>query len=837
MLTKLIFKSLWIDFRSSASFIIALSVGLIGLSVIFSARTAIEFHMAQRAQEILGADLSISARRLFNDQEKQQIKNLISEHPHYNIYSLFTMAASDSASKLSYLKAITPEEHPFYGELSDEKNRPLDFSPSEKRPVIYGDQQLFEQLNAKAGDLIKIGSRSFVLKGPIFKDSSQGFRFSALAPKAYIEKEQLKQTGLIGFGSTVSENIYVKIKDKNTLLLLQKEIGQKLSDTSIRITTADEAAKSSIRALSYLGDYLGLISLVGFLLSALGAGFIFFESLSKQLKIFSIYQSLGLSRFRSLVYLIAQVLCLSFIASFLSFLISLPLFKVISHVLLSQFEFSTALKLNPLLFLWLFGLSFMSALIMSLPHLWALIKSPMRNLLDASLQGVTLKKSGVVILTLSTLFILMVSFLLSRSFKISLFFTFGLMIIFFFVGALGTGLTSLLNRWQLRSYFKVAFQEMNGKKSTQVILFAVITLSILMLDSIKQIEHSLQQQLAVSDKKDIPSYFLFDIQDEQVEPLKASVEKVGLTLLQASPMVRAKMISINSEAYEVVNDESRFETREEEEEARFRNRGLNLSYRAHLQPGETLIEGKDFEGHYSPDEPVQLSVESDYARRVNISLGDRVQMDIQGFPVEGVVKNLRRVSWTTFLPNFFVITQPGLLEDAPKTWLAGLSRGEPSAVGFAVRELNKSFPNVSFVNLDEVITQIQEITGQMSQALVLTALLVLIAGLFILFSVSRFHFFESQKDLNLLKVLGANSSYLSKKIFVEQITLTLTCLTLGLGGSATFSWMILDKVFETPLFWTYQTPLILSVGLLLLATFMTFLVRRWSQRTSPKQFL
>lgn len=793
--------------------------------------------MGQKAQEILGADLSISARRVFNDNEKQQIQNLVSAHPQYRVYSLFTMATSESASKLSYIKAIDPERYPFYGELSEQNNQKLDFNLSEKHPVIYGDQQFFEQLNSKNGDLIKIGSKSFILRGPITKDSSQGFRFSALAPKAYIETKQLSQTGLIGFGSTISESINIKLANKEELLKLQKNLQGNLSDTSIRITTSDEAAKNSIRALSYLGDYLGLISLVGFLLSALGAGFIFFESLSKQLKVFSIYQSLGLGRVRSIFYLISQVLILSFIASFISFIVSFPLFKALSHLLLNQFEFSTALKINPLLFLWLFILSFVSALIISLPHLLALFKSPMRSLLDESIQAVTFKRSGVVIFSIATIFILCISFLLSRSIKISLFFTLGLIATFFSVGALGTGLTALLNRWSLRGYVKVAFQEMNGKKTTQVILFAVITLSILMLDSIKQIEHSLQQQLTVSEKNDIPSYFLFDIQDEQLGPLKSNVEKVGLSLLQASPMIRAKMISINNQAYEVVNDENRFETREEEEEARFRNRGLNLSYRAHLQTGESIISGNKLSEQYNPKEPIELSVESDYARRVNISLGDKVQMDIQGLPVEGVVKNLRRVSWTTFLPNFFVIAQPGFLEEAPKTWLAGLSRGDSSAISSAIRELNKKFPNISFVNLDEVINQIQEITGQMSQALVLTALLVLIAGLFILFSISRFHFFESQKDLNLLKILGANSSYLSKKVFIEQVTLTLTCLTLGLGGSSLFSWMILDKVFETPLFWTYQTPLILSIGLFLLATLMTLLVRQWSRRTNPKQFL
>ncbi len=212
-------------------------------------------------------------------------------------------------------------------------------------------------------------------------------------------------------------------------------------------------------------------------------------------------------------------------------------------------------------------------------------------------------------------------------------------------------------------------------------------------------------------------------------------------------------------------------------------------------------------------------------------------MDIQGLMVEGVVKNLRRVSWTTFLPNFFVIAQPGYLEDAPKTWLAGLSRGDDAKLKPALSRLNKEFPNVSFVNLDEVIKKIREITGQMSYALFLSALLVLIAGLFILLSVSRFHFFESQKDLNLLKILGADSKFLAKKVALEQATLVLICLALGLGGSFILSYQLLERLFETKLHWSFETPVILTLGLILLSALMTFLAHRWSQSTNPKSFL
>ncbi|NCN41679.1 FtsX-like permease family protein [bacterium] len=836
MLFKLILKSLWSEFKESFTVILALSIGLVGLSLVFSSRSAVESTMAAKAQEILSADLSLSARRMFSDSEKEQILELIKPNHHQSAYSLFTMASSKNGSKLTYIKAVE-RSYPFYGKLRDSKDQKLEFASTDSKPVLYGDQQLFDQLKVKEGDLVKVGTQNFLVKSQVTEDSTQGFRFSALAPKAYILKEDLSKTGLVEFGSTISETIYVKQPNPEDLLALKIKLETGIADTSIRVSTAAEAAQSSVRALRYLSDYLGLIALAGFLLASLGAGFVFFESLNKQLRIFSIFQSLGLTRRLSVFLLLLQIFALSFVASFLSLIVSAPLFALISQLLLNQFSIDAQFTLSPSLLSVVFFLAFSSSLLMSLPHFIALFKAPMRALLDFEQFQVLRSKSLPILFGVSLLFVFLVGTFLSRSLKISFFFTIGILVVFVLVGGLGSLILKFISRLPLKSWAKVALSEMNGKRVTQLILISVTSISILLVDAVNQIENSLQAQLNVSNQEEVPDYFLFDIQEEQIEDLEKKVTTEGLKLLSPSPMIRAKMLSINGQSYEVSSDESRFETREQEEEARFRNRGLNLSYRSDLQTGEKLIEGSPLSPHSSPDRLAELSVESDYARRVNLGVGDTVEMDVQGLRIVGRVKNLRRVAWTTFRPNFFVIIQPGVLESAPKTWLAGVSRGEPEETKNVLSLLDRDFPNVSYVDLDQVIMKVQEITGQMSQALLMTATLVLITGLFILLSTSRFHFLQSRKDLNLIKILGADSKFLMKKTLTEQFTLAGLCLFFGLGGSALLSAGIADRVFQTEFYWGYKTPALLFVGMLGIALFVSFLSLRWSQKTSPKEFL
>ena len=107
---------------------------------------------------------------------------------------------------------------------------------------------------------------------------------------------------------------------------------------------------------------------------------------------------------------------------------------------------------------------------------------------------------------------------------------------------------------------------------------------------------------------------------------------------------------------------------------RLRNRSLNLSSRQRLSASETLIKGRDFSGVYDQNKNpvVEASLEKRYAKRLNLDIGDHFKVDIMGLEVEAKVINTRKVRWSSFQPNFFILFQPGLLEEAPRTHLASI---------------------------------------------------------------------------------------------------------------------------------------------------------------------
>ena len=174
-----------------------------------------------------------------------------------------------------------------------------------------------------------------------------------------------------------------------------------------------------------------------------------------------------------------------------------------------------------------------------------------------------------------------------------------------------------------------------------------------------------------------------------------------------SPLIRARLVSVNGEPFQREMDDSNRQmlTREEERERRFRSRGLNVSYRPDLFNSEKIVAGTPLSNDYDFDSglPAEISIEERYASRLDLEMGDLLVFDVQGIPVEGKIVNLRQVKWNSFQPNFFILFQTGVLEDAPASFLGSVS-GLDAASRISVQtRIIKEFPNVSVIDVTRIV--------------------------------------------------------------------------------------------------------------------------------------
>jgi len=301
-----------------------------------------------------------------------------------------------------------------------------------------------------------------------------------------------------------------------------------------------------------------------------------------------------------------------------------------------------------------------------------------------------------------------------------------------------------------------------------------------------QLQSVLAREVDPPEGSTLPSLFLFDIQPEQVGPLGEHLRASGAELQRASPMVRARLTAIDGNPVRGPDAKSdnapSISGGRDREARRLHSRRYNLTYREALTSSEKLVEGRAF----SPGPPgalPELSLEVEFARSLGVEVGSHLAFDVQGIPVEGRIVNLREVRWNSFQPNFFVMFQPGVLEEAPQIYLASVPR-LPDAEREALQaSIVKRFGNVSVIDVTRSVKRLLALLEQLQWALTSTASLSLVVGLVLIFAIARDQARARRWEINLLKVLGADFAQIRKVLDIEFGVLGLLATAAGIGCS------------------------------------------------------
>ena len=332
-------------------------------------------------------------------------------------------------------------------------------------------------------------------------------------------------------------------------------------------------------------------------------------------------------------------------------------------------------------------------------------------------------------------------------------------------------------------------------------IFVSIALCSFLVGIPAQLQGGLEEQLELPERPSLPSLFLFDIQPLQVEPLAEHLAQAGSNLDRLAPMVRARLVAVKGEAVRAP-ETARSVSDDPEDSMRLRARRYNLSYRAALGPGERLLEGGDFSGSYRPESGVlaEMSLEGDFADRLGVGIGDTLDFDVQGVRLRARVVNLREVQWNSFQPNFFVILQPGVLEEAPAVFLASVPRLSAQQRDSLRESLVRDFPNISVVDVSRAVRRILGLVERLHYAIASTALLSLLVGLLLVYIIARDRAWERRWETNLLKVLGADFPRIRRVMDLEVFMLTGCAAVAGSLGSvvaaAALSGIVFGIVFS-----------------------------------------
>ncbi|MGZ3779995.1 MAG: ABC transporter permease [Pseudobdellovibrionaceae bacterium] len=796
---------------------------------------ALNTQLRLNAKSILSADLAVSSRReLTADEQSKMHAALPPGIQESDVYEFFAMLNSEKGSRLVMVKAID-KYYPFYGALylnsgsvieTDSKKDIL----SSRKAWIYS--ELSSQLGLKTGDKIKIGNLELEISDLVKTDSTQTFRSASLAPRVFIDRDLLPQSGLLKFGSTFSLAYLFKLPISNSRELiaeneLRKRLYKALPDPQISVDTPSTAGEDAGRQLKYLSDYLGLVAIVALFMSALGAAYIYRLFLSTRMKEIAILRTLGLQSSEAVGIYVVQ-------ASFLGLLTTVPTIGL-SHLILpllsrllgswTPFDLQPHITISAVLIC--FFMAVFGSFVVSLPFLVKIFDLKAAKLFSEEKFAVGEGRRRFWPFLPSAVLFYFLSVYQAHSWKIGSIFAgsmIAVILALMLIGFVSIRYAGFVNRFQ-RWVFKFSFLSLSRRATASLAIFIALGLGTLLINILPQLKNSLQSEYQVERKTRIPSLFMFDIQEEQLAGIKNILERNHVQPLGLSPMIRARILKVNGENYERKSESNGFKTREEEREARFRNRGVNLSYRQDLSDSESIVAGHSFSGLFdsSKNKYAELSVERGFADRMGFKIGDILIFDVEGVEVEGQIINFRKVKWTSFRPNFFILVQEGVLNEAPKTFIAAIPFLNEEKRNTLQNEIAKEYSNVSVVDVVRTVNEVLNTAEKMSWSLELMAALALITGYIVLFSIVRSQIKLRRWELNMLKILGASGNELVLFILTEFAFLSFLSAGTGAILSVGVSFSLNKMIFDGDFRFSWVQPFISILAVTALSLLISFL--------------
>ncbi|MGV6394221.1 ABC transporter permease [Pseudomonas caspiana] len=738
-----------------------LRVLFFALLVAVAASTAIGYFGARlngamllRATEFLGADLVIEGSSPAKPEQIQAGEALKLDHAQIVVFS--TVIATDAGIQLSSIKAVDTA-YPLRGELKSAADlyQSEEVSRGPQPGEAWAESRLFPAVDLKIGDNIDVGSKTLKLTRVLTYEPDRAGNFYSLTPRVMINLADLQATGVVQPGSRVSYREMWR-GPPDALAAYRKAIEPGLEPHQ-EIKDARDGSQQIGGALGKAERYLNMASLVAVLLAGVAVALSAARFAVRRFDASALMRCLGLSRNEALVLFSLQLAMLGLLASLggalLGWLAQLALFALLHDLLPATVPAGGVLPAMAGI-----GTGLVALAGFALPPLAALGRVPPLRVLRRDMlpipasswlvYGAALLALGLIMWRLSLDLVL--TFALLGGGVIAALVLGGLLLLT--LKSLrrllaGASLPWRLGLGQLLRYPLAA--------AGQSLAFGLILLSMGLIALLRgELLDTWQNQLP----KDAPNYFVLNVLPDQKDAFAQQISKLSPHAAPLYPVVPGRLMNINDEP---VNN---FVTKDSRGENATR-RDLNLTWAANLPEGNTLTAGNWWSTDGEASAVPGVSIETKLAESLQIKLGDKLSFMVGGLSRDAVVTSLRDVNWDTFQPNFFIIFQPGTLQDLPTTYMTSFYL--PAGNDKQIVELSRTFPAISLLGVEALLAQVRSILDQVTLAVQFVLLFVLAAGVAVLFSGLQSTLDERIRQGALVRALGAERALLIKARRIE----------------------------------------------------------------------
>jgi putative ABC transport system permease protein len=788
---------------------IAIGVGsIVALrSVIQSVRTA----LAGEARALLSADLLITSNNPFgavvrDTIAKEQRDGRIAERSESVELSTMVRPAAGEGTRMVELRAVQPE-FPMYGTLRLQNGQVYSHSLLRGRGALVR-PELLAQFGSRVGDKILIGNAAFEVRGVISSEPGRRIGAFSLGPRVLIDHADLPATGLLSFGSRANYQMLLRVPAA-ALEPLNTDLRQAFANEFVGVRsyrrTEDQMGEDLVRA----ENYLSLVGLVVLILGGIGVSSVTRVFVQQKIRSIAILKCVGSTSGQVLSVYMTQVILLGLAGSVLGVALAaaavaaVPLFAG-SAIDMLQVNYgltpsavaqgvsvgllvSLLFSLVPLLEVRLVKPSLLLRQDVPPPQRFDWLKWTTVAAVAAALVAVAAWQAGS----------LRVGLVLCGGFVITAF-------VLHLAGALLVRAVQPLRHARSFALRHAVLHVARPGNQTRVILLAV-GLGTFFILGVRGLQENLLRDFAVQVGEDAPDMFLIDVQPDQRDALAGFINErnTGAAPARLLPVLRARVVGVqgrevNLESYEEVRGRGSL------------SREYTVTYRSALEANETVIAGEWWD-EGAPKEPL-VSIEERLRDRFRIQIGDQMRFDVMGRTITARVASVRHVDWRDFRAGgFMLVFSPGTFDGAPHTYISALQGPRnPEARGELQAALVASFPNVSVIDLREVLDTVRGVINNVTIGVTVVGALVLLSGALILIGAVSMTKFRRVYEAAILKTLGASSRLVAAMLLLEYGVLGAIAGTVGSVGGNALSWAVATYALELP--WAPR-PVLTVIGI------------------------
>ena len=809
---RMVSRELRASWRRLLFFFVCVAIGVGAIVALRSVIQSVRAGLMREARAIVSADVLVSTNRPWTPQVRERLEHRLASAPilqRLESIETATMVRPEqgAAAKMVELKGVQ-NGFPLYGQNVLADGLAFSHELLSNRGALVR-PELLVQLGVRSGDRLMIGGKPFTIRGVIEQEPGRRVGAFSFGSRVLVDLDDLKSTGLLTLGSRASYQLQLRVEDQAVASLvrdLRRDFRNDFISTRSYQSTEDDIGEDLQRAENYL-------SLVGFIMVILGGIGVWSVTrvfVRQKIRSVAILKCVGATTAKILATYVVQVGLLGLTGSLLGVAIAWIAIASIPASLVASFGgVSYGLTISAVLQGLFVGLV-VSTLFALAPLLEVRRVKPLILLrgLDAQMPRAGIDWIQIGAIAIVVVALVSVAAWQAASWKVGLIVSGGFAVVSLLLHGAGILLVRAVRPLASAPWFPLRHAVGSLRRpgnQTRVILLAVGLGSFFVI-GVRALQSNLIEEFTVSLDQAGADMFLIDIQQDQLEGIRQLVKSRAGVEPRLIPVLRARVTSVSGKDNNLENV------------ADVRRRGLGrefvITYRNHLEPNEKLIAGTFWTGE--PPLPadaaeLQVTIEKGIHERARVAVGDLMRFDVLGRTVNARVMGIREVEWGDARNGgFMFVFRPGPLERAPHTYIGTLRAPDVVSERAAFqRDLVAAYPNVSAIDVREVLATIRGIVDNVTFAISIVGGVAVASGVLILIGAVAMTKFQRVYEAAILRTLGASTRLLTTMLALEYSALGFLAGCIGAAGALALTWGICRYVFEID--WR-PAPAVLAIG-------------------------